>query len=174
MTLTARWEEYYTITFNLGEGGYLSNEDLIAHVDNNHIVATRYSNAGDSTGKPIMVGPNSGAYWYKIALKDTATPGVYVINRRWKQLFITNRNYISSYYHDSVAGDYAAAIKAIYASIEAGALVLIPELPAAYKSETVIDIYFLGVLPTEVVVISNEITELITPLREGYNLLTGI
>ncbi len=172
MTLTARWEEYHTITFNLGEGGYLSNEDLIAHVDNNHIVATRYSNAGDSTGKPIMVGPNSGAYWYKIALKDTATPGVYeVINKGGGSSYsLPTETTLVVAYHDSVAGDYAAAIKAIYASIEAGALVLIPELPAAYASETVIDIYFLsGALPTEVVVISNEITELITPLREGYN-----
>ena len=172
MTLTARWEEYYTITFNLGEGGYLSNEDLIAHVDNNHIVATRYSNAGDSTGKPIMVGPNSGVYWHKIALKDTATPGVYeVIDKGGGSSYsLPTETTLVVAYHDSVAGDYAAAIKAIYASIEAGALVLIPELPAAYASETVIDIYFLsGALPTEVVVISNEITELITPLREGYN-----
>lgn len=170
ITLVAHWEEApFELTFDL-DGGYLSALDLVEFMENTLVKADKYTNTVDWSGKPLILGHTfAGTAWSKMGFKETEIPGVYELVG--KDTGYVNANatmYLS--YHDNLVGDYVAIIKEIYKNIEVGDLMIIPNLPAELIDEEV-ELYFLksGVsIPTELSVIPENITELITPVKEGY------
>jgi uncharacterized repeat protein (TIGR02543 family) len=170
ITLVAHWEfAPFELTFDL-DGGYLNALDLVEFMENTLVKADKYTNTVDWSGKPLILGHTfAGTAWSKMGFKETEIPGVYELVGKGTGYVNANATMYLSY-HDSLEGDYVAIIKEIYKNIEVGDLMIIPNLPAELIDEEV-ELYFLksGVsIPTELSVIPENITELITPVRDGY------
>lgn len=151
-------------------GGKLNADDLIEYRDSTHVIATRYSTAGDSGGLCITVGPSRGGlHWYTMGFKETDIDKVYELigkgvgyENEEADLFIS--------YHDLCASDYESVIQNLYNNVAVpGYLVVVPWLPSAVTGSTSIDMYFMpaSVLAQDTVVttltLETDLLELIDP-----------